>query len=321
MVAFEQTAAIKAALELGLFSAIGKGLESAQAIAAGCSASERGIRILLDYLVVQGILLKNASCYALTPDSAAFLDDQSPTYLGGMAEFLLSSHVMDAFRDLKTAVCKGGAVSDENALQPEHPAWVKFARAMAPSMMLPAHLLAEQMGSDTSRKLKVLDIAAGHGMFGITVARRFPNAEIVAVDWANVLELAKENAQKAGVSDRHTLRPGSAFDVNFGTGYNAVLLTNFLHHFSPEECVTLLKKVRAALADDGKVYTLEFVPNEDRVSPPWPACFSLMMLATTPEGDAYTFPEFEEMFKDAGFSQSEIQALPPTQQSLIISEG
>ena len=99
------------------------------------------------------------------------------------------------------------------------------------------------------------------------------------------------------------LLPGSAFDVPFGGPYDAVLLTNFLHHFDVPTCVGLLKKVRAALKPGGISATLEFMPNEDRVSPPMAAGFSLTMLTSTPAGDAYPFSELEAMHHEAGFQQ------------------
>ena len=99
-----------------------------------------------------------------------------------------------------------------------------------------------------------------------------------------------------------------------------MLLTNFLHHFDPPTCETLLRKVRAALANGGRAVTLEFVPNEDRVTPPEVAGFSMVMLVGTPSGDAYTFAELERMFANAGFSRSTIHALPPTFQQVVISE-
>ena len=167
--------------------------------------------------------------------------------------------------------------------------------------------------------MKVLDIAAGHGMFGITFAQHHPGAEVFAVDWPNVLEVAKENAQKLGVAERYSTIPGSAFDVAFGQGYDVVLLTNFLHHFDPPTCETLLRKVHAALSEGGRAVTLEFVPNEDRVSPPPPAAFSLMMPGSTPAGDAYTFAELERMFAEAGFSHSELHPLPPTIEPIVVS--
>jgi len=80
-----------------------------------------------------------------------------------------------------------------------------------------------------------------------------------------------------------------------------------------------LRKVNNALADGGKVLTVEFVPNDDRVSPPPSASFSLVMLAATPGGDAYTFAELKQMFENAGFSQNEIIPLQPMPQHLIIS--
>jgi len=197
---------------------------------------------------------------------------------------------------------------------------VKFARGMAPLMMMPAQMIAKLVDPNADRKLKILDIAAGHGMFGIAFATNNKQAEITAVDWKAVLEVAKENAQRAGVSDRYRTIEGSAFDVDFGSGYDLVLLTNFLHHFDPPTNETLLRKVRAALADGGRAVTLEFVPNEDRVTPPDTAGFSVMMLTGTPSGDAYTFSELERMFANAGFSRSTIHPLPPTIQQVVISE-
>lgn len=187
-------------------------------------------------------------------------------------------------------------------------------------MMMPAaQMMAEHLDFDSEQKIKVLDIAAGHGIFGITIAQKYQNAEIYAVDWSNVLEVASENAEKFGVSARHHLIPGSAFEVEYNDGYDVILLTNFLHHFDKTTNETLLRKVHKSLADQGKVFTLEFVPNDDRVSPPSEAMFSLVMLAGTPQGDAYTFNELKGMFENAGFSQNEHVPLAPLPQHLIVS--
>lgn len=319
--AYQRTAAIKAAIELDIFSAIAEGKETAEALAEKCDASPRGIRILCDYLAMMGFLTKQDGSYQLTQDSSIFLTRQSPAYVGGVTEFLLSPTLVEGFRDIAAAVRKGGTViADEGTVAPENPVWVKFARGMAPMMMMPAQMMAKLVDAEAERKLKILDIAAGHGMFGITVAKRFPNAEVVAVDWPNVLEVAKENAEQAGVGDRYSTIAGSAFDVKFGGNYDLILLTNFLHHFDEATCVSLLQKVSKALADGGRVMTLEFVPDEDRISPPGAANFSLVMLASTPQGDAYTFSQLEKMLQQAGFTRNELHQLPPTPQQLVISE-
>lgn len=319
--AYQRTAAIKAAVELDLFTAIGEGGRSARELAARCDAAERGVRVLCDYLVILGFLNKEDGGYSLTQDSALFLDRRSPAYMGGVLEFLLSPMLTEGFSDLAATVRKGGTVIPEGGtVAPENPVWVKFARAMMPMMAMPAQAIAELVGEgESGRKLRVLDIAAGHGAFGIAIARQNPNAEIVALDWPNVLEVAKENAQSAGVAERYDVIEGSAFDVDFGGSYDVVLLTNFLHHFDPPTCEALLRKVHAALVEGGRAVTLEFVPNEDRVSPPIPASFSLMMLGGTPAGDAYTFAELERMFESAGFARSELRELPASPQRLIVS--
>jgi ubiquinone/menaquinone biosynthesis C-methylase UbiE len=318
--AYQRPAAIKAALELDLFTAIGDGKKTAQELAAQCEASERGIRILCDYLVIIGFLTKEDGRYSLTPDSAMFLTRRSPAYMGDTLDFLLSPALISGFDDLAAAVRKGGTLMPEGGtVAPENPVWVKFARAMSPMMAMPAQLIAKLVSTGTDRKLNVLDIAAGHGLFGIAIAQQNPHASVVALDWPGVLEVAKENARRAGVSDRYSTIEGSAFDVDYGDGYDLVLLTNFLHHFDPPTCESLLRKVHASLAEGGRAVTLEFVPNEDRVSPPGAASFSMVMLGSTPSGDAYTFSELERMFKNAGFSHSELHPLVASPEQVVIS--
>jgi ubiquinone/menaquinone biosynthesis C-methylase UbiE len=319
--AYQRSSAIKAAIELDVFTAIGEGNLTTKLLSERCKASERGMRILCDYLCIIGFLKKEERSYSLTTDSAVFLDRNSPAYMGGAIEFLLSPVLTKGFDNLTEAVREGGTVlPEEGTIAPEHPVWVDFARSMGPMMMMPAQLMAKQIETKAGSKLKVLDVAAGHGMYGITLAQHNPQAEIIAIDWPNVLEVAKENAQKAGVSDRYSTIAGSAFEVDFGRNYDLILLTNFLHHFDVETCENLLRKVHAALAEDGRAVTVEFVPNEDRVTPPPTAMFSLVMLGSTPKGDAYTFREFEEMFSHAGFSRSELHQLQPTPQQVIISD-
>jgi ubiquinone/menaquinone biosynthesis C-methylase UbiE len=318
--AYQRTAALRGAIELDLFTAIADGNRTASAIAAHTKASEKGTRILCDFLTVIGFLAKHENEYALTPDSSVFLNRHSPAYLGTIADFLGKvGQENGSFDDVAALVRKGGTLLENETVIPDNPIWVNFARNMAPLLATPAEFIAKMVGADSGAKWKVLDIAAGHGLFGITIARHNPNAQIVAVDWAAVLEVARENAAKAGVADRITSLPGSAFEVDFGSGYDLVLLTNFLHHFDAATNETLLRKIHAALAPGGRAITLEFIPNEDRVSPPMDAMFAMMMLGSTAAGDAYTFSEYDQMFGHAGFARSEMRVLTPLPNRVIVS--
>jgi 2-polyprenyl-3-methyl-5-hydroxy-6-metoxy-1,4-benzoquinol methylase len=313
--AYQVTMALKGAIELELFTHIDDGATTAAAIAARCHAAERGVRILCDFLTVHGFLTKTSGRYGLSPDACAFLSRRSPDYIGSIAGFLAHERHMAHFKDVAAAVRKGGSTSAGN-MAPDDPVWVEFARSMAPAMVRLSEMLA-QLIVEPGRPTKVLDVAAGHGLFGIAIARRNPSAAIVAVDWANVLEVARENARKAGVGDRYSTIPGSAFDVDLGDGYDLVLLPAFLHHFDPAANVRLLKRIHAAMNPGGLLATLETVPNDDRVSPPSAAAFSLMMLCTTPAGDAYLFRELDEMFREAGFGESRIESLTSLRQVIL----
>lgn len=311
LTAFQRTAALRTAIELDVFAAIGEGAGDVASLALRCSASERGIRILCDYLTVIGLLTKHDGRYHHSPTSALFLDPRSPACMASISRFMGNPAMTEPCMHLTEIVRSGHTtLTGQGSVEPENPVWVEFAHSMAP-MMAPmtgplGHIVLEGLAGP----VRVLDIAAGHGLFGIAVAKQHPQAHIVAVDWAAVLEVAQANAQKAGVADRYETLPGSAFDVDFGEPYDIVLLTNFLHHFDRATCVGLLKKVRAALKPGGRACTFDFVPNEDRVSPPAPAAFSMVMLTTTASGDAYTFRELEAMYREAGYSRVVAHPVP-----------
>jgi hypothetical protein len=314
---FQKTASIRAAVELDLFTAIAAGASTVDQIAANTAASSRGIRILCDFLTVNGFLTKSGDAYALTPSSQVFLDRRSPAYMGSIIRFLAGPENIGLILDDPSAyVRNGGAVGLAN-MAPDNPVWVKFAEAMVPFMAPVAEGVAVHVASWPDPPRKVLDIAAGHGLFGIAVGKAVPGAEVVAVDWEGVLSVALRNAAQANIVTRYRAIAGSAFEVDWGTGYELVLLPNFLHHFDKETCARLLRKVRSSLAPGGKTLAIEFVPNPDRISPPMPAIFACLMLATTPRGDAYTEEDFSGIGRAAGYSRVTVTPLSPSPQSLV----
>ena len=317
---YQRTAVLKAAIELDVFSKIAAGAATCEALAMGCQAAPRGTRALLNHLVMDGFLTRDGETYRLSPTAATFLDRSSPAYLGSAAGFIASPMILEGFTRLTDAVRRGGsAVPNDATLAPEHPVWVEFARSMAPLASMTAVLLANLLDIEHAPACKVLDIAAGHGMFGITLARLHSGVQVTALDWQNVLAVADEHARAAGVADRFHTLPGSALEVPFGDGYDLVLLPNFLHHFDPPTCERLLAKSRGALAPGGRVVIVEFVPNDDRSGPADAVRFGLVMLAGTPAGDAYTFAEYQTMLRNAGFEPPALHELPPSPARVVIA--
>jgi ubiquinone/menaquinone biosynthesis C-methylase UbiE len=178
-------------------------------------------------------------------------------------------------------------------------------------------MIATELAAWPIQPKRLLDIAAGHGLFGISAAQAIPSLEVTAIDWPGVLAVAQENASATGVAQRYRTIGGSAFDVDWGDGYDIVLLTNFLHHFDRNTCIDLLSRARRALSIGGRVLALEFVPNDDRVTPPIPAMFAYMMLGSTPAGDAYIASDFENMGLQAGFSRTLFKTAEPSPETLV----
>jgi ubiquinone/menaquinone biosynthesis C-methylase UbiE len=318
--AYEKTAALMAAIKLDIVSMIGEDCATSDGLASKTGASRRGIRILCDFLTVMGLLSKGDGTYSVNEAGKRYLDPSSPAWMGGSIDFYAAPEILRLVLDDPASYVRNGGSPGLAHLAPDHPVWLKFAKAMSPAARLAAKRAAVHLARHDGRTAKVLDVAAGHGFYGIELAKAFPEAIVTAVDWPSVLELASANAKDAGVGERYRVAPGNAFEVNWGGEFDLVILANFLHHFSPEECATILRKVRPSLSPQGRACTVDFVPEEDRSKIPTHAMFAFLMLATTPSGDTYTLAELDAIAKKAGFRGATARPLRPTPQSLVMFE-
>lgn len=129
--AYQRTAALHAAVDLEVFTAVGQGLETVEDLARRCQASQRAIRILCDYLTVIGFLTKEGGRYRLTADSAVLLDSRSPGYLGGILGFINTPELTAAFGSLTEVVRRGTTLMQgADVVDAEDPVWEEFARSI-----------------------------------------------------------------------------------------------------------------------------------------------------------------------------------------------
>ena len=246
--AYQKTAALIAAVKLNIFSMIGPDTMSLGDLVSRTGASCRGLRILCDYLTVLGLLKKEQAHYSLTHVARTFLDKSSPFARGKIVDFVAAPEMIDLFfRDPASYVRNGGSTglgqrlagsSGLGSLCQGHGAIRGFKRQARRS---PCRRFLDPP------PYTVLDIAAGHGLYGIEVAKALPSALITAVDWAPVLTVAKANAEAAGVADQFRVVAGSAIELDWGCDFDLIFLPNFLHHFDFETCTSLLRKARAQL--------------------------------------------------------------------------
>ena len=247
------TAALTAGVKLDIFTAIGGDSRTADALAQTTGASTRGVRILCDYLTVIGFLEKSGTEYRLTAASKRYLDRTSAMAVADALDFLAAPEMMALVLEDPVSYVRGGGAVGLAHIAPDNPIWVRFAHAMVPYARVTAKRVAAYLEELPNGVCKVLDVAAGHGLYGIEAARALPQAIVTAVDWPKVVAAAKERATAAGISNRYRVVEGSAFDVDWGDNFDVVLLPNFLHHFGPQECISLLRKTRASLSPSGRV--------------------------------------------------------------------
>lgn len=305
--AYRDAAALNTAIELELFTRIAHGTDTVNRIASELSVPARGIRLLCDFLVGAGLIIKDDEELKLAPDVAIFLDRRSPSYLGGAAGKLYSTPLLRGFERL-TEYIRGQEPGEHAIVAPDcldiargltDPA--AAARAFADLLVLPGG------------PLKILDAGAGDGIYGIAIAARYPEAIIVAADRPAALKTAHENAARAKLGTRYQNIPGDLLAMPFGRNFNAALCACGLYQLDPPQIDLLMKRIRDALKKNGQLMILEFLAEDQ----PEYAGFGLTMLTATRRGGAYTMAEIKDKLRLAGFVFLGSQPLPAAHATLI----
>ena len=308
MQGLQATAMLQTGVQLGVFDRIAAGESSAEAVAAATGASERGTRILLDGLAALGLLGKANGGYRLAPLADVFLVRGKPAYIGQMTEIFASPMEWQGYARLAEAVRHGGTVLDEHAETPGHAFWETFAPASVGFATPAAHALAAALDPWASGRasLEVLDIACGSGLYSLTFAEQNAGAHVTLLDWANVLELTRQNVERLGLADRTSYIDGDVFAVELGGPYDLVVASHIFHHFSEERCLELLRRLAGVTRPGGRIAINDFVAAaSDPAQEPFPYLFSITMLIWTREGEAYPISTYERLLETAGFGKPE----------------
>jgi SAM-dependent methyltransferase len=150
--------------------------------------------------------------------------------------------------------------------------------------------------------LRVLDIAAGSGIWGIALAQRSPQVQVTAVDWAGMIPTTKRITEKFGVGEQFTFVEGDISEVDFGTGYDVATLGHILHSEGEVRSRALLQKTGRSLKPGGTIAIGEWLVNDERTEPLPSLMFAVNMLVNTEEGDTFSFNEIKGWLEKAGFT-------------------
>lgn len=316
--AFWKTCTLHAAVKLDIFSVLDARRLSAEEVAAQAGTGDDATARLLDALAAMGLLIKEEGLYANTDAASAYLSTSSPQYLGYM--ILHHHHLVGLWKNLDESVRTGKPVRDSNAGDGAEEEDEEEREAFLMGMYNNANLMAPQLVRqvDLEGRRRLLDMGGGPGTYAIWFCRQYPELTAVVFDLPTTRPFAEKVIEEAGMSGRIGFEAGSYLDQDLPGGFDVVWMSHILHGEGFADCGDMIQRAWNALEPGGMVVIHEFIMNDDRSGPAFPALFSLNMLVATGDGRAYTKKEISQMLEKSGFK--DIRRLPwegPTQSGLI----
>lgn len=293
--AYWQGCTLQAGVRLELFSALEGNGQTVDKLARQLDVDSRGLELLCNGLTAMGLLCRNGSGYRNSEAAATFLNKNSPQYKG---HIILHHHnLIDAWAQLHTAVKKGRPVEKRFASEAEDRE--SFLLGMFNLAMDIAPRLVPLI--DLTGRKRLLDMGGGPGTYAIHFCQANPSLTAAIYDRSTTEPFARRIVDQFQLGNRIDFIPGDFNkDPISGGPYDVAWLSHILHSNGLEECQQLIRKTVAAMAPGGLILIHDFILEDSKDSPLFPALFSLNMLVNNPHGRSYSEEEIHTMLKDAG---------------------
>jgi ubiquinone/menaquinone biosynthesis C-methylase UbiE len=295
---------ICAAVNNKVFDTLEAGPKTVDQVKKQTGASARGLRVIMDALVGLELLKKDRqSRYSLTPESHAFLLSEKPATLAGFFGSILPVMISRWLR-LTEIVRDGQPAVTVNQETEGTEFFRQLVETIIPMSYPGARKLADHLKvAKAKQQVRMIDLAAGSGIWGIAVAQKSPPVRVTAVDWPGMIPTTKRITQKFGVRDRFDFIEGDLSEANFGSCYDLATLGHILHSEGEQRSRQLLKKTFRALKSGGTIAIAEWLVNDDRTKPLPSLMFSVQMLVNTEKGGTFSFNEIKKWLEAAGFKK------------------
>jgi ubiquinone/menaquinone biosynthesis C-methylase UbiE len=293
---------LEAAIRHRIFDLLDGGPKTVSQIQKETGASERGLSAVMNTLVGLNFLAKDKQGYfSLTPESSTFLVSTKPSFQGGLLRHG-SEQLIPKWLHLNEIVMTGEPAAAVNKEESGGDFFQQFVNDIFPLSYPAAQVLSRHYNANgTAPAVRVLDLAAGSGVWGIAMAQGSEKVSVTAVDWPEVIPVTRKTVARFGLAERFSFIEGDLLQADFGSGHNLATLGHILHSEGSERSQALLKKTFQALAPGGTISIAEFLVNADRTGPLNALFFAVNMLVNTESGDTYSFEEISSWLKAAGF--------------------
>jgi hypothetical protein len=294
---------LEAAIRHRVFDVLDNGPKDIWEVQEATGASARGLTAIMNALVGLNFLAKDEQGrYALTPESSAFLVSTKPSFQGGLIRHC-SEHLIPRWLGLNEVVATGNPVTAVNQEQSGGEFFHNFVLDIFPMSYPAAQTLAGELNyGNSGAPVRVLDLAAGSGVWGIALAQSSSRVQVTAVDWPEVIPVTKKTSARFGLADRFSFVEGDLHDADFGSGYALATLGHILHSEGEARGRKLLAKTFSALASGGTIAVAEFLVNKERTGPITGLFFAVNMLVNTQHGNTWSFEEIGAWLEEAGFT-------------------
>jgi len=296
------SAALGAALELGLFWMIDERPRPALEIAAALGIPPARCVYWLQLLEQVGLLERGpegfaASAAARTAIVRAF-SRETWAFLA-----LEARERLPVLVDLALSIHEGGPLPA--ALQAPRPGYVEMMSADAgrarrfTRMLEELHRpLAEELAGriDARGVTRVLDLGGGSGVVSLALARRNPGLAAVVVDIATVCEAGREIAAASGLADRVTYQPADILRDDLPRQFNLAVMCDVGVY-----SVTLFRRVAAAMDRGARLVIADVFAPAAGVAPPSRVHWLFERSLSEPRFAIETTGEVEAMLQAAGF--------------------
>jgi SAM-dependent methyltransferase len=303
--AFLESRVLLTALELDVFTAVGRGA-TADHVAASRNTELRATARLLNALVALGLLAKQADVFSTTPVAERFLARGAKD--DSVDALLHQSSLWKTWSGLTETVRAGRPAPREEMADRGDDWTVAFIASMHKGAAQRAPLVVQAV--DAAKDRRLLDVGGGSGAYAIAFAQTNPILSAVILDLPTVLPIAESHIAAAGLGGRVGTRAGDLRRDDLGSGFDLVLLSSICHMLDPAANRDLLRRACAALDPGGRVVIADFLLSEDRTAPRQAALFSINMLVGTLSGDCYTESEYAAWLREAGFGEVVRRNLP-----------